>query len=291
MSSQHVLLLQMHGLKELHIEGELHVQVLSDLTHALVEQVTAIETLNIHSSNLTPSHKEASLQDARSYLLSMCKAIARLPCLKRLSLSNCNLYFTIAQLWPYLSFKTSRAFQSNSQSFAQFKSLEVLDLSHNGLEEIHLCKLFELFLKDYHVENADVFGSLGTGFTPGAAYRPRVLSWFDVNLPHSGMRNRWNRHKNMLYVSSQNASYVPHGVNLGRGCKPRRCERSQEAQGMEECGRALGLLATLQSVDLRHNQFSHKGSQRFLAAVRAATSRAVTCDSDSTQTDSFCCQI
>jgi hypothetical protein len=273
-----VFFLQMLGLKELHIEGELHVKVLSDLTHTLADQVTAIETLNIHSSDLTLSHKDASLADTRFHLASMCKAIARLPCLKRLSLSNCNLYFTFALLWPYISLKPCRAFDHITSSFPKFNSLQVLDLSGNGLEDIHLCKLLELFLNDYHVENVDVFERFGTGITPGDANRHRVSSWCDMNSPLSGLRNRWYRHKNMVYVSSQNVSYVSHGVNLGRGCKPPRGRQSQEVQGMEECGRSLGLLATLRSVDLRENYFSSIDTQRFLSLLRSTSSRAVTCD-------------
>jgi Leucine-rich repeat (LRR) protein len=268
----------MHGLKELHIEGELHVKILSDLTHTLTEQVTAIETLNIHSSDLTVSHKDADLPDTRFHLVTMCKAIARLSCLKRLSLSNCNLYFTISQLWPYMSLKTSHAFQRNSPSFPKFKTLEVLDLSHNGLEDIHLCKLLELLLNDHHVDNVDVFERFGTRFTPGAEYETRVLSWCEVNSPGSGIGSRWDKHRKMVYLSSQKAAYVPYGVSLERGFKPSRGEQSQQVQGMEECGRALGALETLCSLDLGQNHFSSIGTQRFLAAMRATTSRAVTCD-------------
>jgi hypothetical protein len=146
------------------------------------------------------------------------------------------------------------------------------------LEDIHLCKLLELFLHDYHVENVDVFESFATSFTSGAANETRVLSWCDVNAPRSGIRSVWDRNKNIVYVSSQKAAYVSHGVNLGRGCKPRLGEQSQEVQGMEECGRVLGVLETLRSLYLRHNHFSSIGTQRLLAAVKATTSRTVTCD-------------
>jgi hypothetical protein len=191
MSPQPAVLLQMLGLKELHIEGELHVEILSDLTHTLAEGVTAIETLNIHSSDLTVPHKDVNLSDTRFHLVSTCKAIARLPCLKRLSLSNCNLCFTIVQLWPHVNFKTCCTFKCNSQSYQKFRALEVLDLSRNGLEDIHLAKLLELFLNDNHVEDASFFDSFGTGFTPGSAYETRVRSWCDVNSPCSGIRDGW----------------------------------------------------------------------------------------------------
>jgi hypothetical protein len=78
----------MLGLKGLYVEGELHVKVISFLTDTLVKRVTAIETLNIHSTDFTLPHKDTNMSHDRSHLVSMCRAIGSLPFLKHLSLRS-----------------------------------------------------------------------------------------------------------------------------------------------------------------------------------------------------------
>lgn len=85
------------------------MKALSHLVHTLAEYVTTIETLHIHTADLTAAHEDSNLAQDRFDLQSMFESIARLPRLRELSLKACNLGFCLQHLWPSRTFNACSA--------------------------------------------------------------------------------------------------------------------------------------------------------------------------------------
>lgn len=295
----------MRGLKELHVQGAMHVKALTHLMHTLAERVPALEALHLHAPALTSSHSDSDASKERQDVESMLHSIARLPRLSHLSLAGCNLGFVVAQLWPPSSLHacgTVDGYGVETQRHRSIKTcsrcatcggcvsrkngrivrngrwlggLEVLDLSGNGLDDTQLPVLLELLLgvqlvgrTKYRRESAVWLGDATGG-------NEKLRSWCEVDYgpKHSEPDGQEWKGKQMqkrapCEVCGESARKVH-----------RECGAHERAlQAMRGSGEVLGAVATLKEVRLNDNMLSCMGIQVLQRALRAHSTAEAVCE-------------